>query len=157
LVDLKGNSCPSDIDQWYKWQRRHVREQIKDDNFEMSIDASLCTIKLDKLRKPPKNRQVLSVGKVKLTNRGLSFTGKLDRQSVNYEFDAKAIYSLTFSTKGFLEFYHKNDYFMIVPEKQDGCLIKWTLASEEIHNLYDQKWASACADVYDYNKGDIYE
>ena len=53
--------------------------------------------------------------------------------------------------------FHHNDYFMIVPNDAGKCLIKWTLASEEIHNLYDEKWKSACADVYEYNKGDIYE
>ena len=46
---------------------------------------------------------------------------------------------------------------MIIPDNPNQNLIKWTLASEEIHNLYDEKWKSACADVYEYNKGDIYE
>ena len=34
-------------------------------------------------------------------------------------------------------------------------IIKWTLASEEIHNLYDDRWKSACEDVYEYHKGDL--
>lgn len=157
LVDIKGKAKPADIDEWYKWQRNCVAKQVTDDDFEMNLSGSICTIKLDKLRKSPENRLVLSVGQAKLTNKGLFFTGALDGQTVNFEFDAKTIYSLTFSTKGFLEFYHKNDYFMIVPDTNEHDLIKWTLASEEIHNLYDEKWKSACADVYDYNKGDIYE
>ena len=48
-----------------------------------------------------------------------------------------------------------NDYFMIVPDNTEKGLIKWTLAAEEIHNLYDERWRSACADVYEYNKGDL--
>ena len=94
---------------------------------------------------------------MRLTNRGITFKGTLDGQSVDFEFNANSVYSLTFSTKGFLEFYYKNDYFMIVPDDQDQCLIKWTLASEEIYNLYDEKWKRACADVYEYHKGDRYE
>lgn len=156
LVDVKGQGCPSNIDEWYKWQRRCVAHQITDDNFEMTLSGSLCTLKLDKLRKSPRDREILSVGKVTLTNTGLVFTGTLDEKSVNFDFDAKSIYSLTFSTQGFLEFYHNNDYFIIIPETKDLCLIKWTLAAEEIHNLYDEKWRSACADAYDYDKGDIY-
>lgn len=156
LVDVKGNAKPADIDEWYKWQRACVAKQVADDNFEMVLSGSLCALKLDKLRKSPKDREILSVGKAKLTNKGLSFTGTLNGQAVDFEFDAKTVYSLTFSTKGFLEFYHKNDYFMLVPQEKDLRLIKWTLASEEIHNLYDEKWKSACADVYDYNKGEIY-
>jgi hypothetical protein len=44
---------------------------------------------------------------------------------------------------------------MLIPDKVDHCLIKWTLAAEEIHNLYDSRWKSACADVYE--KGESYE
>ena len=83
--------------------------------------------------------------------------GELDGKTVNFEFDSKSVYSLTFSTKGFLEFYYNNDYFMLVPNDKEQCLIKWTLASEEIYNLHDEKWRLACADVYDYNKGESNE
>ena len=153
LVDCTGKTCPETIDDWYKWQRRQVAKQVLSEDFEMTLQGSMCALKLDKLRKPPKNRRVLSVGQARLTNKGLTFTGTLDGQSVNFEFDAKSVYSLTFSTKGFLEFYAGNDYYMIVPDGKQ-CLIKWTLASEEIHNLYDEKWKRACADVYNYDKGE---
>ena len=155
MVDLKGKKCPEDIDQWFKWQRRCVAQQITDDSFKMTLDGNLYTIKYDKLRKSPHDRQLLSVGDLTLTNKELSFIGTLDGEKVDFNFSAKSIYSLTFSTKGFLEFYHNNDYFIFVPNKADQCLIKWTLAAEEIHNLYDEKWRSACEDVYEYSKGDI--
>ena len=157
LVDGKRDTCPADIDAWYKWQRRCVVEQVQEDDFQLTLQGSLGTLRLDKLRKPPKDKKILSVGQARLTNKGLSFKGVLDGQSVDFEFDAKCIYSLTFSTKGFLEFYHKNDYYVMIPEDKEQCLIKWTLASEEIHNLYDEKWKLACADVYDYDKGDTNE
>ncbi len=154
FADINGKNCPADIDKWYKWQRRCVTEQVKDENFEMTISGSLCTLKLDKLRKAPKDREILSVGRATLTNRGLVFNGTLDGKKVDFDFGARSIYSLTFSTRGYLEFYNNNDYYMIVPDEKDRCLIKWTLASEEIHNLYDEKWRLACADAYDYDKGD---
>ena len=148
LVAIKGNSCPEDIDKWYKWQRLCVADEIKSDDFELSLSGSICTLKYDKLRKPPKNRKTLSWGTARLTNRGLTFSGKLDGEDACFDFSAKSLYSLTFSTEGFLEFYYNNDYFMIIPDDNSRCLIKWTLAAEEIHNLYDEKWRSACADVY---------
>ena len=43
---------------------------------------------------------------------------------------------------------------MLVPNDADQCLIKWTLASEEINTLYNQKWRLALEDVYDYDKGE---
>lgn len=148
LVDIKGKWCPSDIDEWYKWQRKCVANQVTSDDFELSLCGSLCALNLDKLRKPPKNRRTLSVGTAQLTNRGLSFSGTLDGQNADFDFPAKSVYSLTFSTQGYLEFYYNNDYFMLVPEETGRCLIKWTLAAEEIHNLYDERWKSACEDAY---------
>ena len=65
--------------------------------------------------------------------------------------------SIMLNSNTAMEFYYNNDYFMLIPNNPNQCLIKWTLASEEIHNLYDEKWKSACEDVYEYNKGDIYE
>ena len=83
-----------------------------------------------------------------LASRGLAFSGELEGEDACFDFCAKSLYSLTFSTEGFLEFYYSNDYYMIVPDGKSQGLIKWTLAAEEIHNLYDEKWRSACADVY---------
>ena len=154
LVRIKGKALPENIDTWFKWQRSCVAREVRSDDFAMTLEGGLCTVKLDKLRKPPKNRKTLSVGKATLTNKGLSFEGELDGQTVNFWFDAQSLYSLTFSTQGFLEFYHNNDYYMMIPENRDQCFIKWTLAAEEIHNLYDARWRAACEDVYDYQKGE---
>ena len=147
LVDIRGKNCPADIDKWYKWQRRCVASEVTSDGFEMSLRGSLCTLRLDKLRKPPKNRKVLSVGTLRLDSRGLSLLGGLNGETADFEFSARSVYSLTYSTEGFLEFYCDGDYYMFVPDEREHCLIKWTIAAEEIHNLYDEKWRSACADV----------
>ncbi len=90
LVKLHGQEIPEDIDEWFKWQRRCVARDVKNDDFEISLEGSLCALKLDKLRKPPKNREVLSVGKATLTNRGFSFMGELNGQKVDFNFDAKS-------------------------------------------------------------------
>lgn len=157
LITIKANKIPKDIDEWFKWQRRCVSKEINSDNFELSLTGSLCTLKIDKLRKESKSREVLSIGNVILNNKGLVFNGTLNGKEVDFNFHAKSVYSLTLSTKGYLEFYSDGEYFMIIPDDTNQSLIKWTLASEEIHNLYDSKWRSACADVYNYNKGDTYE
>lgn len=157
LVSITSHNTPKDIDEWYKWQRRCVVKEIQNDDFELSLSGSICTLKLDKLRKEPKDKEVLSIGELILNNKGLSFKGTLNDKEVNYDFTPKSIYSLTLTRRGYLEFYNNNDYYIIIPDDLNQCLIKWTLASEEIHNLYDEKWKSACADVYDYSKGDIYE
>ena len=154
LVKQKGNTIPEDIDAWYKWQRRCVAEEIKSDDFAFTMSGKLCALKLDKLRKSPHDRELLANGRATLTGKGLTFEGELDGKAVSFHFEARSLYSLTYSTKGFLEFYHNNDYFMIIPENTTRGLIKWTLAAEEIHNLYDARWRAACEDVYDYAEGE---
>ena len=157
LIQVQGESLPSDIDGWFKWQRRCVAEEIKRDDFSLALRGKLCTVKLDKLKKAPHDRQILSVGEARLTSQGLSFVGVLDGKDANFTFHTRSVYSITFSTKGFLEFYYNNDYFMMIPDNRDQCLIKWTLAAEELHNLGDERWRRACEDVYDYDKGVCYE
>ncbi|MBQ2713035.1 MAG: hypothetical protein IJF71_06595, partial [Clostridia bacterium] len=157
LTDYSGNARPLDIDVWYKWQRSCVAKTVQDEGFEMSLSGSLCTLRTDKLLKPPKNRKTEAVGKAVLSRQGLMFVGAKDGKEVQLFFEAESVYSLTFSSKGFLEFYYKDEYYMLIPDEEEKqCLIKWTLASEEIHNLTDEKWRSACADVYGLDEGDIY-
>ena len=155
LVDTEDKVYPFDIDAWYKWQRRSVAEQVKADDFVLELNGCLCTLKLDKLRKPPYDRAVLSKGKAKLTNCGMIFEGYLDGEKVDFDFPAMSLYSLTLTTKNELEFYCNSDYFMLVPDNVESGLIKWTLAAEEIHNLHDKRWKTVCEDVYEYQKGDI--
>ena len=120
-----NNKIPMDIDKWYKWQRRCVAKEITNDNFELSFTGSLANLRLDKLRKEPNNRQILSIGTAKLTIEGLSFKGVLNNQTVDFEFSPKSLYSLTLSTKGYLEFYYNNEYFLLIPDNPNQCLIKW--------------------------------
>ena len=111
LIPINCNKLPKDIDEWYKWQRRCVSKEINNDNFELSLSGSICTLKLDKLRKEPHNREILSIGKLILNKKELSFKGKLNEKEVNFNFDTKSIYSLTLTRKGYLEFYNSNDYY----------------------------------------------
>ena len=53
LVQQKGNEIPQDIDAWYKWQRKCVAEEVKNDDFALILQGSLRALRLDKLRNPP--------------------------------------------------------------------------------------------------------
>ena len=154
LVDADGNISSLDIDGWYKWQRRCVAEQVKADDFALCLSGSLCTIKLDKLRKPPQDRAVLSRGEARLTNRGMTFEGFLDGEKVDFDFPAVSLCSLTMTSKNCLEFYYNSDYFILVPDNPGENLIQWTLAAEEIHIRQDQRWKAVSEDVYEYHKGE---
>lgn len=151
LLPVRGRLIFDDIDKWYKWQRKEVRREVlENEGFSMAFDGRLCVFKTDKLRKFPKNMQTVSIGSVAINKRRLWFYGTIDGKRRDFSFEMRGVYSLTFSTKGFLEFYYGDEYYRIFPDKKGESLIKWTLASEEIHNLYDERWYKASSDVYDY-------
>ena len=62
-----------------------------------------------------------------------------------------------FSRMYFSTVFSLTTFFSSCTDEGGRCLMKWTLASEEVHNLYDEKWRRACADVYEYYKGGMYE
>ena len=101
---------------------------------------------MDKWRKYPKNRVTLIEGDVTLDKTGLTVSNGKDTMF----FGVAGLYSLTITTKGFLEFYYNDDYFNLVLDSATTQHIEWMLASEELHNRVDEKWHSACNDVFDY-------
>lgn len=134
------------IDDWFKWQRYRVREKLE--NFKpLEMKGGLYKLRTDKLKKEPDDKILLSHGKVRLDKEFLSVSGQGIEKN-DYVFSMKEVYSLTFSLSGFLEFYHENEYYVIVPDENLNQMIKWTLFSEEIHNLFDPRWKKASIDVY---------
>ena len=97
--------------------------------------------------KEPNNRIVLIEGDVTLDTTGLTVTNGQDKLF----FDVAGLYSLTMATDKFLEFYHNDDYYNLVLDAPKTQLVEWMLASEEIHNLMDEKWNAASNDVFDYD------
>lgn len=134
-------------DDWFKWQRKTVRNQLNGDFTPLFLTGGLYELRTDKLLKAPKDKNLLSYGKFVLDKENLTLIAA--DGYVNYQFSMKGVYSLTFSLSGFLEFYYENDYYVIKPDANLNEMVKWTLFSEEIHNLYDDKWKTASKDVYD--------
>ncbi len=143
-----------DVDTWFKWQRSEVKKELAEGFTPLEMTGGLYKLKTDKLFKHPKNKKILTRGKIILSKEGLKIIGdnlKGDFLGVDYDFSAKEVYSLTFSLSGFLEFYYENEYYLIYPDGDLNKMVKWTVCSEEIHNLYDPKWAQSSKDVYENN------
>ena len=147
LIVKNGESYFTDIDKWCRWQRRFVRKQIQSENFALHGKGKITQIRTDKWRKYPDNRVTLIQGDVTLDKTGLTVTNGQDKMF----FGVASLYSLTITTKNFLEFYYNDDYYNLVLDGPTNQNIEWMLASEEIHNLVDEKWHSASNDVFDYD------
>lgn len=152
LIVKNGDQYFEDIDKWCRWQRREVRKQIKQGNFQLNGRGKITQLRTDGWYKEPNNRIVLIEGDVTLDTTGLTVTNGQDKLF----FDVAGLYSLTMATDKFLEFYHNDDYYNLVLDGPKTQLIEWMLASEEIHNLMDEKWNAASNDVFDYDvEGEI--
>ena len=138
-----------DIDQWYKWQRRLMHQAVKDPAFKMQMKAELHKVSDTKLLRNTYNRILQCSGMLSMTREGLTFTD--ENGTLLASFSAKNVYSLTFSTKGFLEFYYHSDYYIIQPLSLHIPFAKWTIASEELHNLDDPEWQRVSNEVYQYD------
>ncbi len=152
LIVKNGESYFDDVDKWVKWQRSVVQKQIQAEDFCLAGSGKITQLRTDRWRKYPKNRTTLIEGSVTLDKTGLTVTNG----SNSMFFDVGGLYSLTMATGRFLEFYYKEDYYNLVLDCPTNQLVEWMLASEELHNLVDEKWRVASVDVYDYDtKGEI--
>ena len=137
------------FDKWYKWQRNVIREEVKSDDFMLKSQITLCTLNTEKLDNNLSKKEI-GEGELTLTNKGLTYVGTKNGEQVSMFFDAKNVYSLTITLKQALDLYYKNDYYYFKLKTNGNQVTKWMLASEEIHNLYDDVWRTASEQVYEY-------
>ena len=147
LLPVNKELIFDDIDKWYKWQRKVVREQVRQEGFELTMRGKLTRLRDDKLKKAPNDVVTVAEGQITLNKDGLVV---LRDDGTQEGFSIKGIYSLYFSKNLTLEFFYNEEFYKIYPQIEQKYLPKWTLASEELHNLVDEKWHSASSDVYDY-------
>ena len=137
------------VDEWYKWQRKEIAKEILSDDFCLSTKVRIGNINVEKL---DNNYSILPHGEgtLTLTNKGLTYDGTYDGEKVNMFFDPKQIYSLTMSLAYDLDCYYQSKYFNFKLLENEKMVAKWMIASEEIHNLYDETWKKVSKEVYEY-------
>ncbi len=148
LVEQNNNLPHDTIDKWFKWQRRTVHDQVREENYSLCANGKLMALCTDSWKNAPNNHNVVFEGKVVLNKEGLTLSND-QGESKNFQIDN--LYSLTMVTGKHLEFYYKDDYYRLWLDIPKTQLIEWMLASEELHNAQDEKWYTASNDVYDYN------
>ena len=149
LLPVKGELPFEDIDQWYKWQRRVLHKEVQNPDFALEMKTDLYTISDHSLKWKRNNHVFLGKGTVRMDLHTLEVRD--EQGEVLLHCDMKAVYSLTFTLAGELEFYYHNEYYVLSPKENPKQRIKWTIASEEIHNLGDPEWAKVSEDAYHYD------
>lgn len=135
------------IDEWYKWQRRLLAEEIKSDDFVMSARVKIGKVNTQKLG-PNYSLEYKGEGLLTMNNKGLTYKGEYYGEEVTLEFDAAFVYSLTMSLQYDLDLYYKGEYFNFKLLENEKQVAKWMVAAEEIHLLYDKDWKRVSEEVY---------
>ncbi len=137
------------IDEWYKWQRKLLSKEVQSPDFIMQVHAQLGKINTKHLGK---NFSLVYIGKglLTLTNQGLRYQGTRQGETVDLFFEAKALYSMTMSLQYDCDIYYKNEHYNFKLTENEKLIAKWMIATEEIHNLYDEAWKKASDEVYGY-------
>ena len=148
LIPVSGELPFRDHDQWYKWQRSEVANEVVSDEFTMSSRVEIGRINTQKLTS---NFSIQPYGEGVLTinNQGLTYKGTCDGEETEIFFQAKQVFSLSMSLQYDMDLYYDGKYYNFKLLENHKHMAKWMLAAEEIHNLYDHAWQKASKEVYD--------
>lgn len=148
LAPVSGDLPFRDPDQWYKWQRKEVAQEVLSDSFSMSSRVEIGRINTKKLGCNC-SLQCYGKGVLTLTSQGLTYRGTCDGEEKELFFQAKQVFSLSMSLQYDMDLYYDGKYYNFKLLENQKQMAKWMLAAEEIHNLCDPVWQSASKEVYD--------
>lgn len=134
--DAKSFKTPKD---WFDYERKFVKEEIKDPSFELKEEVDIGFLPKYEYLKNMKTSEIEGKGILTINHKGIFFKG--ERNGKPYEFnltlqetptygmctDASRFY--TFLKGEFIEFYPKRN-----------SVIKWLLVTEELHRMHGGHW-----------------
>ena len=148
LLPVSGELPFQNHDQWYKWQRNEVAKEIVSDDFSMTTRVQIGRINTQKLNSNY-SLQYYGEGTLTITNQGLTYRGTCDGEETELFFHAKQVFSLSMSLQYDMDLYYDGKYYNFKLLENHKQMVKWMLAAEEVHNLYDALWQKASKEVYD--------
>lgn len=148
LVPVNGELPFQNHDQWYKWQRSQVAQEVLSDDFAMSAKVEIGRINTQKLNSNY-SLEYYGEGTLTITNQGLTYRGSCDGEETELFFQAKQVFSLSMSLGYDMDLYYDGKYYNFKLLENHKHMAKWMLAAEEIHNLLDPVWQKASKEVYD--------
>ena len=148
LVPVNNSIIPfRNIDEWYKDQRKRIKEEIKNPNFMVSYDVYSLDLYRDKIR----NNQyyIDGEGQITINHDGIYFNGKKKGEDVQLFFEIISTPSFGFTAGIENDLYYHGQYYCFRPKSNNLKVVKYMLYVEELHNLIDDNWKKVSEDVYD--------
>ena len=124
---------------WFNQMRERVKEEIKQENFEMSFEVELGTLPKYKLLKNQKTSEIVGKGKVIINKEGFNYIGTKNNEEFNFHLNPSEVptYGMCTDVSRFYTFY-KGEFYEFYPDID--LVEKVFLVTEEIHRLNGGKW-----------------
>ena len=135
------DSCviPETQTAWFNMERELVREEVKDESFELSEEVELGMLPDFELLKNQKTSEIVGSGRLTLNRDGLTYEGTKNGESFSFHIDPKSLptYGMCTDVSRFYTFY-KGEFVEFYPK--NNVVEKFFLATEEIHRLTGGSW-----------------
>ena len=142
-VDRKYNLIPDKnsvlpfkrIDEWYRYGKNVVDNEIQDENFKISYRADYLSLKEEKLGFDP--YVYLGSGTVTLTREKLIYEGSIKGVEGKLEFEISKMPSAPFVSGLGNEFYYDSSYYQFRMTEDKRLSVKILMAIEALNGLTD--------------------
>ena len=150
-IDDRYNLIPDDsrsfpfkgIDEWCRWQRRMIEEEVSIEDFRMNEEADYLLLNMDDL----KNRFIpAGTGRIELDRTHLRYTGTRNGESVELEFDISRMPCASVTKAMANEFYYDGVYHQFALKGGPGRAFRLMMTVEVLHDMVDHDRSKARSD-----------
>ena len=142
----KNCVIPSTQTKWFNMQRDRIREMVKDEKFEMRQHIKLGMLPDYELLKNKETSEIVGEGELILNRQGLTYIGTRKGENVTLNLPLKDLptYGMCTDVTRFYTFFD-GEFHEFYPEH--NIVMKWFVATEELHRITGGKWQDFKFDV----------
>lgn len=149
LVPAPGSVLPyRSIDEWYKAERRRVREEIENPDFHIDYDCRISCVSEKSLRAVYPD-SVVGQGHIRIDAAGVSYVGTIRGEPAERFFPIAELPSFFLNRKGLNCLFDGDNWCGFEPLSKEVNPSRNRFAVEELHNRVDPAWDRVSRDAYD--------
>ena len=124
---------------WFNAQREVIKEEIKNEGFELSEEVELGMLPDYELLKDQRTSEIVGKGRLTLNRDGLTYRGTRNGEPFEFHIEPKSLptYGMCTDLSRFYTFY-KGEFVEFYPK--NNVVEKFFLATEEIHRIVGGSW-----------------
>lgn len=149
LQPTEGSVLPyRSIDEWYKDERRIVREEIAAPNFAMEYQCRLRQ-HAETFSVPGAPQLLLGEGLVRIDATGVTYEGTINGEKSRLFFDIMNVPAFQATKYHMNNLCYKGVWWFFEPLNPAENVVKISIAAEELHFRVDEAWDQAARAMYD--------